>query len=83
MRQQPETASGVMFVSLEDETGSIQLIVWPSVKEAQRQPLLQARLLGVAGRWQVEDGVRNLIAGKLVDMTPLLGRLATASRDFR
>lgn len=78
-----ETAKGVMFVSLEDEASSIQVIVWPDVREAQRKPLLHARLLGAAWKWQVEDGVRNLIAKHFVDMTPLLGRLATASRDFR
>ncbi|MFM2119651.1 MAG: error-prone polymerase DnaE, partial [Pseudomonadota bacterium] len=87
VRQQPETAKGTMFVSLEDETGSVQVIVWPQVKERQRTPLLRARLLAVKGRWQrtpeAEGGVRNLIAGHLQDLTPLLGTLAPPSRDFR
>jgi len=84
VRQQPETAHGVMFISLEDETGSVQVIVWPAVKARQRQPLLRARLLAVKGTWQREGDVRNLIAGHVEDLTPLLGRLAasTASRDF-
>jgi len=83
VRQQPETANGTMFVSLEDETGSVQVIVWKRVKEQQRGPLLRARLMAVKGTWQREGDVRNLIAGHVEDLTPLLGRLATASRDFR
>ncbi len=83
VRQQPETAKGVMFVSLEDETGSVQVIVWPKVKARLRGPLLRARLMAVKGTWQHEDGVRNLIAGFVEDLTPLLGRLATVSREFR
>ncbi len=82
VRQQPETAKGVMFVSLEDETGSVQVIVWPKLKAQQRGPLLRARLMAVKGTWQNEGGVRNLIAGHVVDLTGLLGGLATASRDF-
>ena len=83
VRQQPETAKGVMFVSLEDETGSVQVIVWPNVKARLRGPLLRARLMAVKGTWQHEDGVRNLIAGHVEDLTGLLGGLATASREFR
>ena len=83
VRQQPETAHGTMFVSLEDETGSVQVIVWPAVKERLRGPLLRSRLMAVRGTWQREGDVRNVIAGFVEDLTPLLGRLATASRDFR
>ena len=83
VRQQPETAHGTMFVSLEDETGSVQVIVWPKVKERLRGPLLRSRLMAVKGTWQREGDVRNLIAGHVEDLTPLLGTLATASRDFR
>ncbi|NDY93815.1 error-prone DNA polymerase [Ideonella sp. TBM-1] len=83
VRQQPETAHGVMFISLEDETGPVQVIVWPSLKARQRPTLLHARLLAVKGTWQREGEVRNLIAGHVQDLTPLLGRLATGSRDFR
>ena len=84
VRQQPETAKGVMFVSLEDETGSVQVIVWPTVKARMRQPLLRARLMAVTGTWQREGDVRNLVAGRIEDLTPLLGRLAqsTGTRDF-
>ncbi|CAB3786093.1 error-prone DNA polymerase [Pararobbsia alpina] len=82
VRQRPETASGTIFVSLEDETGSINVIVWPSLIERQRKELLNAQLLGVFGTWQREGEVMNLVAQRLVDHTPLLGRLATRSRDF-
>lgn len=83
LRQQPETAKGVVFVSLEDETGNVQVIVWPSVREAQPQELLQSRLLGVKGRWQRQGDARSLIARHLEDLTSLLGELETSSRDFR
>jgi error-prone DNA polymerase len=83
VRQQPQTANGTIFVSIEDEHGSTQVIVWRAVREAQRQVLLDTRLLAIKGRWQREGEVCNLIAEKLADLTPLLGRLATASRDFR
>lgn len=85
LRQQPQTAKGVIFVSLEDETGVVQVIVWKSVRERQRAALLQSRLLAVQGRWQREGDVCNVVAARLVDLTPLLGRLAEAtnkSRDF-
>ncbi|QIM51676.1 error-prone DNA polymerase [Hydrogenophaga crocea] len=83
LRQQPETASGVVFVSLEDETGVVQVIVWRRIRERFRQVLLHARLLAVYGHWQREGPVGNLIAGYLEDLTPLLGQLATGrSRDF-
>ncbi|WP_119156055.1 error-prone DNA polymerase [Caldimonas tepidiphila] len=82
MRQQPGTANGTVFVSLEDETGCVNVIVWKSLRERQRRALLQARLLAVHGRWQRQGAVCHLIAGHLEDLTPLLGRLATASRDF-
>lgn len=83
LRQQPETAGGVVFVSLEDETGVVQVIVWRRIRERFRQVLLHARLLAVYGHWQREGPVGNLIAGHLEDLTPLLGELATGpSRDF-
>ncbi|SEA87136.1 error-prone DNA polymerase [Variovorax sp. YR216] len=83
VRQQPETAKGTVFISLEDETGNVQVIVWKSLREQQRPEVLRARLLAVYGMWQREGDVKNLIAHKLADMTPLLGRLATSSRDFQ
>ena len=83
LRQQPETAGGTVFVSLEDETGAVQVIVWRRVRDAQRGPLLAARLLAVHGVWQRQGEVCSLIAGRLEDLTALLGRLGTVSRDFR
>ena len=85
LRQRPATAQGVIFVSLEDETGAVQVVVWSRVSERQRNELLRAKLLAVHGRWQRAGEVCNVVASRLVDLTPLLGRLAQvagASRDF-
>jgi error-prone DNA polymerase len=82
VRQQPGTAHGVVFVTLEDETGTVQVIIWRALRERFQQTLLRSRLLAVRGVWQREGEVCNLIAGHLEDLTPLLGRLATGSRDF-
>ncbi|WKB55828.1 error-prone DNA polymerase [Eleftheria terrae] len=83
MRQQPSTSNGVIFVTLEDETGQTNVIVWRSVRDKQRDTLLKSRLMAVYGVWQRDGEVRHLVAHRLEDLTPLLGRLATASRDFR
>ncbi len=82
MRQQPGTAKGTIFVTLEDETGSVNVIVWAQVRQLHREALLRSRLLAVRGTWQSHDGVQHLLARRLVDATPWLGRLATVSRDF-
>ena len=81
-RQQPGTAKGVVFVTLEDETGTVNVIVWPAVAAAQRKPLLGASLLTVYGVWQREGDVRHLIAKTLVDHSTMLQGLVTRSRDF-
>jgi len=81
-RQQPGTAKGVVFVTLEDETGVVNVIVWPAVAAAQRQALLGAALLTVYGIWQREGEVRHLVAKTLVDHTAMLQGLVTRSRDF-
>ncbi len=88
-RQQPGTAKGTIFVTLEDETGPVNVIVWKSLREEQRDELLKSRLLAVYGLWQrdVDSGgeVRHLVARRLKDLTPLLGRLGqqtSRSRDF-
>ena len=83
MRQQPQTAKGTIFLSLEDETGSVNVIVWPSLRDRQRSVLLQARLMAVFGIWQSQGGVSHLVARHLVDLSAALGRLGTSSRDFR
>jgi len=72
----------VVFVTLEDETGHINVIVWPAVAEAQRRVLLASRLLTVFGIWQAEGEVMHLVARRLIDHTELLQGLATRSRDF-
>jgi error-prone DNA polymerase len=81
-RQRPGTASGVVFVTLEDETGYVNVVVWSALVERQRRELLGARLLGVEGKLQKEGEVIHLIAHRLTDHTPMLGSIATASRDF-
>ncbi|MCK8516047.1 error-prone DNA polymerase [Methylonatrum kenyense] len=82
-RQRPGSAGGVTFVTLEDETGHINLVVWKRTAEAQRRILLGASLLGVSGTWERRGEVCHLVAGKLEDHSELLGRLQTRSRDFR
>ena len=82
-RQRPETAKGVVFVTLEDDTGSVNVIVWPDVVQAQRRPLLASTLLTVFGVWQCEGEVRHLVARRLVDHSALLQGLAPRSRNFR
>ena len=82
MRQRPATASGVTFVTLEDESGQVNVIVWERVGRAQRQALIESRLLEVHGELQQQDGVSHLIAHRLIDRTALLGVLMTRSRDF-
>ena len=84
MRQQPQTAKGVVFVTLEDETGSVNVIVWKAVKEQFREVIYRARLMAVYGVWQRDEGgeVRHVVAKRLVDLTHLLGSLSTVSRDF-
>jgi error-prone DNA polymerase len=82
MRQRPQTASGVTFVTIEDETGQVNIIVWERVGREQRRALLESRLLEVQGEWQQQDAVMHLIARRLIDRTALLGELLTHSRDF-
>lgn len=82
VRQRPGSASGVTFVTLEDETGVANLVVWLAVAERWRRPLLEARLLAVEGRVQREGDVLHIVAERLADLTRLLGSLVTRSRDF-
>ncbi len=82
LRQRPGSASGVIFVTLEDETGTFNLIVRPRIAEAQRRPLLQARLLEVEGTVQNASGVLHLVARRLTDRSRWLGELPVVSRDF-
>jgi error-prone DNA polymerase len=81
-RQRPDTKSGVVFVTLEDETGAVNVIVWRDVQERHRRELLGSRLMAVHGKVEREGIVVHVLAGRLSDLTPLLGSLPTKSRDF-
>lgn len=81
-RQRPSTASGVTFVTLEDEFGMVNVIVWRDLAERQRSILIGARLLQVQGRWERQGDVCHLVAHNLMDMTSLLSGLDVRSRDF-
>ncbi len=81
-RQRPGTASGVVFVTLEDETGCVNVVVWKDITARQRQELLGSSLMGVEGVIEREQGVVHLVARRLFDHSRLLGRLNTSSRDF-
>ncbi len=74
-RQRPGTASGVLFVTLEDDTGNVNLVVWASVLEQFRPALLQGQMLRVKGIVEREQEVIHVVAGYVEDVTPLLGRL--------
>lgn len=82
-RQAPGTASGVTFITLEDHTGNINVIVWRATARAQKQAYLKAQILKVTGILERGDGgVTHIIAGKLEDQSHLLSQLTTRSRDF-
>jgi error-prone DNA polymerase len=82
MRQRPATASGVTFLTLEDESGQVNVIVWERIGREQRRALIESRLLEVHGELQHQEGVTHLIAHQLIDRSQLLGELTTRSRDF-
>ncbi len=82
VRQRPSTAKGVLFITLEDETGQTNVIVWPAVAEQYRREALGSTLLAVYGIWQTDGKVKHLIAKRLVDRSELLGTLRSESRDF-
>ncbi len=82
-KQRPGTASGVTFVTLEDESGYTNLIVWKKIAEKQRNVLLNARLMGVEGELQIEGKVIHVIVRRLIDHSELLGELLVPSRSFR
>jgi len=81
-RQRPGTASGTVFVTLEDETGTVNVIVWPHLVEAQRRELLGSQLMGVEGTLEREGEVMHLVAKRLSDHSDLIGSLKVESRDF-
>jgi error-prone DNA polymerase len=82
-KQRPGTASGVTFITLEDETGHVNLIVWRKIAEEQRDALLAARLMGIEGELQIEGKVIHVIVRRMIDHSGLLGELMVPSREFR
>ncbi len=83
VRQRPGTASGVVFVTLEDEHGIANLVVWPKVFDAHRRIVMGSRLLGVRGRIQREKLVIHLVAEQLWDWSTELDSIAEIDEDFR
>jgi len=81
-RQRPQTASGVIFVTLEDEFGLVNVVVWHDLAERQRRVLVQSQMLRIDGHLETQDGVLHVIAGRLTDMTAMLTGLDIRSRDF-
>jgi error-prone DNA polymerase len=82
VRQHPGSAKGVTFMTLEDETGVVNIIVWNKVATEQRRPLIESRLLEVQGELQRAHGVTHVIAKRLIDRSTLIGELLARSRDF-
>jgi error-prone DNA polymerase len=81
-RQRPATASGVLFVTLEDETGYVNLVVWSDLVERNRRSILGSRLLAVGGQVQKQGIVVHVLARKFEDLSALLGDLKASSHDF-
>ncbi|MDN5850863.1 MAG: OB-fold nucleic acid binding domain-containing protein, partial [Nitrococcus sp.] len=81
-RQCPSAENGIVFVTLEDETGMVNVVIWKPLVERFRRIVAGARLLGVVGIWERHGEVTHLIAGRLEDHSHLLGELTTRSRDF-
>ncbi|WP_220347644.1 error-prone DNA polymerase [Thalassotalea euphylliae] len=81
-KQAPGTAGGVTFITLEDDTGNINVVVWAATSRAQKQPYMTAKILKVTGILEREGRVTHVIAGKLIDLSKELDCLNTKSRDF-
>jgi error-prone DNA polymerase len=82
VRQRPGTASGVIFMTLEDETGIANIVVWPKLFEQFRREVLAGRLVAVDGPVQSESGVIHVIAERVHDWTPLLGQLSARGDEI-
>ena len=82
MRQRPGSAKGVMFITLEDETGVANLVIWPTLFEKQRRVILTATMMGVFGRVQQEGEVIHVVADRLVDLSTSLGSLGGRDAKF-
>jgi DNA polymerase III alpha subunit len=82
VRQRPGTAAGVIFMTLEDETGVANIIVWPKIFERLRAIVLGARLVAVTGKLQSEQGVIHIVAERMNDLTPMLGLLSETGQTI-
>jgi error-prone DNA polymerase len=82
VRQRPGSAQGVLFITIEDETGIANLIVWPSLFERQRRLILTAGMIAARGRMQREGIVIHVVAEHLTDLSDLLRRLGQSEEDF-
>ena len=82
VRQRPGTAKGVIFLTLEDETGTCNVVVWAKVYEHFRRAVIAGRLLRVTGRLQREAGVVHVVAEMIEDISPLLDRLLDPAFRF-
>lgn len=83
LRQRPETASGVTFMTLEDEAGMVNAIIWKDLADRQRRVMLDSQLMCICGKVERQDGVQHLIAQRLENWNGLLEGMKTPSRDFR
>ena len=81
-RQRPGSASGVLFLTLEDETGNSNIVVWKQTQQHFRQALMSAKLLLVKGTLETKDNVIHIVAGALIDYSSALEALPVQSRDF-
>jgi error-prone DNA polymerase len=82
VRQKPGTAKGVLFVTLEDEDGSANIIVWPKIFERFRRETLAAKFMGIRGRLQREHGVIHVIADRVTNLNHRLAELSDGSTTF-
>jgi len=83
MRQRPQTASGVTFLTLEDECGMVNAVVWRKIADRQHRVLVEARMMQIDGRLERVDGVQHLIVRQMHKIDTLIDGVRTHSRDFR
>ena len=78
----PSSASGIIFLTLEDETGNINVIVWKATQQNFRQQLINAKLVVIYGTSEQKDGATHVIAGRIIDYSHLLSNTQLECRDF-
>lgn len=81
LRQRPGTAKGVIFLTLEDETGVVNIIVWRHIYERFRRAVIAGRLVRVTGRLQRAHGVTHVLAEQIEDVSPLLDSLVNTTAE--